>query len=62
HARPGAWVPHLTLAVRMTAAEVGAALPLVAAGRHPRSGAAPAVTFVVARHWDSATRTDRPWP
>ncbi|MGL5928931.1 MAG: 2'-5' RNA ligase family protein, partial [Dermatophilaceae bacterium] len=46
HARPGAWVPHLTLAVRMTAAEVGAALPLVAAGRHPRSGAAPAVTFV----------------
>ncbi|MGL5819196.1 MAG: 2'-5' RNA ligase family protein [Phycicoccus sp.] len=60
HVRPGTWVPHLTLAVRMTAAQVGAALPLVAGGRHPAP--ARAVTFVGVRHWDSVSRTDRPWP
>jgi 2'-5' RNA ligase len=46
---PGAWTPHVTLARRLTAEQVGVALSLLAT---PSDGA-----YVAARLWDAATKT-----
>lgn len=50
---PGRWVPHVTLARRMTADQVAAALPLLSAGALP-------VRLDRARRWDGDAR--REWP
>lgn len=47
NSRPGAWTPHVTLARRMTAEQVGAAHALLGMQRPGR--------LVAARFWDSAT-------
>jgi hypothetical protein len=52
----GAWVAHVTLALRMSAAEVGAALEVL-----EDTGARPTeVRLVEVRHWDPAARTVTP--
>jgi len=52
--RPGAWTPHVTLARRIPADELGRALSIVSPGRSVDAIA------VAARHWDLATRTVTP--
>lgn len=56
------WVPHLTLARRMTAAEVGRALDVL--GREPASGpgsgSGARLTLTRVRRWDPVTRTVTP--
>lgn len=49
---PGAWTPHVTIARRLTADQVAAALPLLTA--------APAATAPAARFWDGTTATLTP--
>ena len=51
--RAGRWVPHVTLARRMDAAQVAEALGLLG----PEPGE---MLFVAARHWDSGARLDEP--
>ena len=55
HLEPGAWTPHVTLANRLGAEQVGPALTVLVAGRLPET-----VTFEGARHWDSIGRLDEP--
>jgi hypothetical protein len=55
HLRPGAWTPHVTLANRLCAADLGAALEVVVGATVPET-----VGFESARHWDSVARTDEP--
>lgn len=50
-----AWVPHLTLGRRLTAAQVGRALEVLGDQRIPPRR----VTLVGVRHWDPATRSVR---
>lgn len=50
--RPGAWTPHVTLARRLTAEQVGAAHALLAS---PPDG-----TLAAARFWDGDTKTITP--
>jgi 2'-5' RNA ligase len=52
--RPGAWTPHVTLARRIPADDLGRALSVVSPGRTIDAIA------VAARHWDSATKTITP--
>jgi 2'-5' RNA ligase len=49
---PGAWTPHVTLARRLTAEQVGLALPLL--------GTPPDGEFTAARFWDGEARTLTP--
>ncbi|RWZ53067.1 2'-5' RNA ligase family protein [Labedella phragmitis] len=50
--RPGAWTPHVTLARRLTAEQVGVAHALLGS---PDDG-----TFTAARFWDGDTKTITP--
>ncbi len=54
HVAPGRWVPHVTLAHRLDAEQVGRALDLLA------GDAALEGRLERARHWDSTARTERP--
>jgi 2'-5' RNA ligase len=55
HLRPGVWTPHVTLAHRLEATQVGEVLSVVVAAGLPE-----AVTFDGARHWDAVGRLDEP--
>ncbi|MDL9938181.1 2'-5' RNA ligase family protein [Gordonia sp. ABSL1-1] len=54
HTAPGAWTPHITIARRMTATQVGAALEVLA---HAPTGDHE-FTFTALRRWDGRARTD----
>ncbi|PKW27331.1 2'-5' RNA ligase family protein [Phycicoccus duodecadis] len=66
HLEPGRWTPHVTLGRRLDAAQVGAALAVLAGddeGEPARTAGTtdPAeVALVAARHWDSEARLDEP--
>ena len=51
------WVPHLTLATRLDADQVAAALALLGAGGGPEE-----VTLVGSRRWDAEARETTPFP
>ncbi len=53
HLEPGAWTPHVTLANRLSATQVGAALEVLVGCPLPGT-----VAFEAARHWDSQERLD----
>lgn len=53
HLAPGAWTPHITLARRLRADQVGAALPLL----DPTTDLAE-VSLETLRHWNSDTRSE----
>ncbi len=55
HLESGAWTPHVTLANRVSAGQVGQALEVLVGSALP-----PTVTFGAARHWDSQARRDEP--
>jgi 2'-5' RNA ligase len=52
HFAPGRWTPHVTLARRLTAAQVGAAVAVLAAGRDLEGRA------VACRRWDGDARRE----
>lgn len=54
HTAPGDWTPHVTLARRVGAAELGRALPIAA---HPAEITG---SFAGLRRWDGGTRTEYP--
>lgn len=54
HFAPGRWTPHVTLARRLPARQVGAAVTVLAAGRDLEG------TAVACRRWDGDAR--REWP
>ncbi|NMO04996.1 2'-5' RNA ligase family protein [Gordonia sp. TBRC 11910] len=51
HSSPGNWTPHITLARRLTTAQVGAALDVL-------GPAGSRVTFTALRQWDGDTATE----
>jgi 2'-5' RNA ligase len=55
HLEPGAWTPHVTLANRLSAGQVGAALEVLAAWDRPAD-----LVVASARHWDSGQQLDEP--
>ncbi|GAC69910.1 2'-5' RNA ligase family protein [Gordonia soli] len=62
HTTPGAWTPHVTLARRLTADQLSAALSVLDTGGDATTTGDIAARFVAMRRWDGDERVDHVWP